>query len=1329
MPGSPARSSLWSVRAAHPFARPVNAEELLASLEGLPGTRPVAVSAPLTGSCLLAGIEVAVTQPAEERTLRRTWRERRGRGATPLLLLTDDATRPDSLLTIGPLDEGGEPHSVTTGGLAEVLRRVSSMPSLEAVRELAGELERLDQAGLPGVKLGGLLTEHTLDARLRGDGPRWARAREIVKRIGSATGWREVLSGLGYTLERRRHRGWLARFEGRPIVVVHPKQNAAEFARLDEEARPPEGVLINDCGSDGAPFGILAAGGRLRLFHAEPVLGSSTARYADLDAATLQEDDRPFLAILSPDYLAGDDFAALVDEARNFGAELRLRLDEKLRQQVLPALARALGDWARSQGQELSDDATREELQRAALTVVFRALFLLYAESARYLPIDNRNYRQNSLTGLVEEAVETQGRLGARSTALWGRFQVLVDAMRTGNDAWSVPPYNGALFAPDGFDGAETLERMALPDREFADVLIGIGRDDETDTGVDYSTLEIGHLGHIYESLLSLQLSVADAPLRYDRRSDRYVLAGKRGSVDVDAGDLLWQTHEGGRKSGGVYYTRPELVQHLVRQAVVTAFQQHLDEVRSTAATDPDRAAHELFDFAVLDPACGSAHFLVVVISELADMVVRFLAGTPLPRVADALERLRAKTSVVGAIDDVLLLRRLVLKRCVFGVDVSPMGAEIAKLSLWLASFVPGLSLAYLDRNVVVGNSLVGVAQAQAIFRDGNKGASILTSRLHDAIAEAAKAVRRVAEGDDRTPDEIDASEAADAEAVAATANLERLFDLWTAEAFDVEGARDQVEFYSDDILSGRTNAAIKQLAVAAERASREHRFLHWPLAFPAVFDRERPGFDAVIGNPPWEEVTVQELEFYARVAPGLRSLSERERTKAVAALLAERPELRTRLEADQERAQIERDYFPVSGDYPSMRGDPDLYKFFCQRYRIVARDRGHLGVVLPRSAFAAKGSAGFRTWLFEENTTDRVDFLLNAGRWAFDSEPRYTIALVAARREAPDDDHRVRMAGTANSLATWTEQAESSGLALSPEAFGPEWTIPLLRDQAEAELLAKLRRGSRFPLGAGGLWRCFPVAELHETNDRHIWQRARSGRPLWKGESFDQYDPHGAGERTCPSSPAVKKKIRKPRPGADSLAAQQLSLEERRGAVVDELDHARIAFRDVTNRTNSRTVLSCLVPPETFLTNKAPYLAFRPNDNRVRAACLGIMNSLPFDWQARRFVEINLNFFVLEGLIVPDLDDQDLEAISYAAARLSSVDERFADFAESVGVEIGPLEEDEWDGLRAEIDARVARAWGLNQAELDVLFRDFTSDAVPPEQRERVRSRLRELT
>ncbi|HUR18962.1 MAG TPA: hypothetical protein VMZ51_08520 [Acidimicrobiales bacterium] len=1298
----------------------VTLDDLLTGLLASPGARAVPSARPLRGAVLVAGMEVAGTDGADDRSLRRAWRDRHGGGATPLLLLADEPGRVGCLRALGLVDAAGPVRTVEVGALAAALGRLASLPRLEAVRELAAELDRLDQAGIPGLKLRELLTLHTLNVRLRGDALRWDRLQEAIKGLPRGADWRAVLHTLGYEVVPRPQRGRLLRLDGRPVAVVHPRADPAEFARMAEDGRPPEGILLNDCATEGVAYGLLASGSRLRLFDAAPATGSAAARYLDLDASVLQDDDRPFLGLLGPAYLAEGQFAALQREARDYGAGLRTRLDHAIRQRALPALGLALGRWARADGADPADDATREELERAALTLVFRGLFILYAEAAGYLPMDSRAYEESSLTRLIEEAADGLDDLDPRSTSLWDRFTLLVKAMRTGNRsrAWGVPAYNGALFAADGFDGAATLERAELADPDFGRVLVGIGRPPGGDVGLDYSTLEIGHLGNIYEGLLSLRLSVADAPLRYDARTDRYGPVDDDGPADVENGDLLWQTNEGGRKGGGVYYTRSELVRHLVRHAVVPAFEAHLDRVRARAATDPAGAAEELFDFAVLDPACGSAHFLVVVVSELADRVVRFLADTPLPAVATSIERLRAGASAGAAIDDVALLRRLVTKRCVFGVDLSPMGAEVAKLSLWLASFVPGLSLAYLDRNVQVGNSLVGVVHPEEIAAQG----ALFEEPLRRATEQAVAAVRQVVAGEDRSPDEVRDSEGADVAARVATAGLERLCDLWTAGAFDVAGARQEVHLHGADIVTGARHHRWEELAPLAQR----HRFMHWLTAFPHVLARDRPGFDAVVGNPPWEEVTIEALAFLGLFRPGLRSLPEGERDQAVALLLAERPALGDRLASAQERSAAERAYLSAAG-YPSMPGDPDLYKYFCARYQALLRDGGRLGVVLPRSAFSASGSSGFRTWLFEETSCHRLDFLLNSGRWAFDSEPRYTVALVAAERATPAGDHRTAVAGTASSLTAWETQAASPGLALAQGAFGPGRTVPLLRSQAEAELLAKLRRGTPFPRGPGGRWRSFAVAELHETNDRPLWQGAEEGQPLWKGESFDQYDPNGAGARACPITEAVLKKIRKPRPG--SFFAKELPARRRAETVLNELSGARVAFRDVSRATDSRTVRASLVPPGVLLTNKAPYLAFVEGGNGARAATLGIMNSLAFDWQARRFVEVNLNFFILEGLIVPDLDDHALAAIADGAARLSCVDERFAAFAESFSIEPGPMPDDERERLRVEIDARVAAAWGLTGGDLDVLLADFTADAVPPAYRRQLADRLDELT
>ena len=207
--------------------------------------------------------------------------------------------------------------------------------------------------------------------------------------------------------------------------------------------------------------------------------------------------------------------------------------------------------------------------------------------------------------------------------------------------------------------------------------------------------------------------------------------------------------------------------------------------------------------------------------------------------------------------------------------------------------------------------------------------------------------------------------------------------------------------------------------------------------------------------------------------------------------------------------------------------------------------------------------------------------------------------------------------------------------------------------------------------------------------------------------------------------SDSVLRKIRKQRPGNDSLIADTVSVEARRNAVLRELDRARVAFRDVSRATDSRTVRACLVPRGVLLTNTAPYLAFASGGPPQQAACIAVMNSVAFDWQARRFVETHLNFFVLQGLCLPPLSDEDFDAIAGASARLSCADERFADFASAVGIEPRELNAEEREQLRVEIDARVAHAWKLTADDMHLILRDFTLDAVPLRYRERLLVRL----
>lgn len=1304
--------------------RLVNATELFEGIEAIPGSRDAGSADGVPQSRLVNDIEFARAASGDERRIRASWKRRKGGGPTPLLLIADDPDDEGRVRVLGPQSDGPV-RRVRAEALFGLVQGAAEMGRVEAIRRLSEELERLDADGVPGMIVRGLGTQHLFSTRLRSE-DRWAELERLAEGVPTA-GWRQALERLGYQVSDLPNRGYLARSGGRPVLVIHPRRSAEEFARLDEDGRLPEGSLLAACDEHGAPYGLLAAGSRLRLLRAAGDDGGSANRYLELDAAALEPADRPLLGLLSPAYLAGDGLEQLLGEARDYGSELRLRLDRALRERVLPVLGRELGRWAKEDGRDLDDDKARGELEAAALTFVFRALFLLYAESANYLPMENHTYSQRSLTRIAERAAEELDSADPRSPSLWRDITSLIDAMRTGQTAWGVPPYNGDLFAADGFDGAEVLEVATIPDAALGPALVALARDEEKpdELGVDFSGLEIGHLGHIYEGLLSLRLSVADRDYRYDPKRDRYAPADEE--PDVQAGELFWQTNEGGRKGGGVYYTRSELVRHLVRRAVRPAFESHLEEIRAVADKDPRKAAQRLFDFSVIDPACGSAHFLVEVVEELADQLAKLLGEIPLPALREELDLLRTvATRTLGVrVEDTALLKRLALKRCVYGVDLSPMGAEIAKLSLWLGAFVPGLSLAYLDHNIQVGNSLIGVARSDSIEPPGGKGQTVLFGEeLDEAIARAADKAAALREIDDRTPAEVEASHDAEEELRNEVAGAKRVLDLWTAEPLGLDGARGEALQIGEELIAGKETKLSRQ----AEELADEQRALHWPLAFAEVFARDNPGFDVIVGNPPWEEVTVEELAFYALHRPGIRALRSTERNAAIEDLKVERPELAEELAAEQERLGKLRGYLGPDAGYTGGAGDPDVYKYFCQRYRRLLRTDGRLGVVLPRSVFLAKGSAGFRHWLFDEATPERVDFLLNSGRWAFDAEPRYTSALLVARRRHPIENDRLEVAGVAESAAEFARQSATEGIRVAQSGLGPDLEVPLLPSQAAAELLPKLCSGSPFPFG-GGQWRCFPVAEFHETNDAKLWKDADSGWPLWKGESFDQFEPHGHGARVCPPSAQALQKASKPRPGKGSLLAGKIPVAIRRDAVERTVGRTRIAFRDVTNRTNSRTVLACLIPPEHFLTNKAPYLVFIEEDPPSEAACLALLNSLVFDWQARRFVETNVNFFILEGLKLPSLTEDDVQALAVPAARLSCPDERFAEFAEATGVECGPLDEGERDALRVEIDARVARIWGLTEEELEIVFSDFTLDAVPDAYRDAVRKRFAELS
>ena len=199
-------------------------------------------------------------------------------------------------------------------------------------------------------------------------------------------------------------------------------------------------------------------------------------------------------------------------------------MEERLIRVSLPNIARGLSEHFKSQGADLDDPKLLHSIQEAALTLVFRVMFLLHVEARGYLPISSAAYYPHSALQISKDSLLSPSSLGSKSTQRWDRLRTLTRMIRTGEPSLGVPAYNGSLFAEDGFPGSNLLEHADIADRYLAPALAAISYDEKsaTDSALDYAGLQIGHLGAIYENLLTLQLIRAREDLIYHPKDNMH---------------------------------------------------------------------------------------------------------------------------------------------------------------------------------------------------------------------------------------------------------------------------------------------------------------------------------------------------------------------------------------------------------------------------------------------------------------------------------------------------------------------------------------------------------------------------------------------------------------------------------------------------------------------------------------------------------------------------------------------------------------------------------------------------------------------------------------
>jgi hypothetical protein len=924
-----------------------------------------------------------------------------------------------------------------------------------------------------------------------------------------------------------------------------------------------------------------------------------------------------------PGGAAGDSpLAAVVAAGIGFQDRVRVDLQHGV-VDALGAIAAALAQMRRPRAPAVVVDES--------LTLIYRVLFLLFAESRDLVPRHHPVYGSAySVLTLCRQALRGSGGAG-----FWDAMAAVTRLSRVGchTDDLIVRPFNGRLFSRASAPSLEAGRLSRAPrgtakrDAAMRHALVALGsrsgragREEIT-----YADLGVEQLGAVYERILDLD------PFDLVARGPEVPPAGR----PVRRQDV----HSRRRKQSGTFYTPQPLAEFVVR--------------RTLAPLVAHSGSEAILALRIVDPAMGSGAFLVAACRYLAAAYERAVIeeGRASPADLDDLER--------GNI------RRLVAERCLAGVDANPVAVQLARLSLWLTTLALGKPLGFLDHRLRTGNSLIGAGPDDlARVPTGRRSTSSTLPLFGEADLEATLGriarplVDLTTRRDDRVSD-VRLKEAAWRRLTSVASPLEpwRLAaSLWCARWFEDAGVGPspaELRAVIDAVLRRDRTLGERDRERWMERAralAATHRFFHWPLEFADVFydldgaPRARPGFDAVIGNPPWEMLRRDSTVAHDEGGGGLHPLPGRDEMGA---------------------RQLLR-FVRESGLYPSCdRGHLNLYQPFVERSLGLLRPHGRLGLVLPWGLASDDGAARLRERLIDRVGVDTiVGFDNSAGVFPIHRGVRF-LALVAGGDRRPQEIAARFGVRTVEAIDNLPAQETGRGVPAYPVRMtphlvrvvgGPSRRVPDVRSTSHLDLLLQLTRESP-ALGSDQGWGVRFGRELNATEDRASF--GAHGLPVIEGKHITPF----AVDATHP-------------------AARVAPAEAARLLPHLRFTRARIGYRDVSGVANRVTLIAALVP-ENVVTTHTVFCLRTVIDLERQYFLLGLLNSFVLNLLVRMLMGGHLTTSLVEGLPVPvwkaSREERRIARLSQRLAHGSSprVHARLqADVARLYGLSHGTLEE-----------------------------------------------------
>ncbi len=1118
-------------------------------------------------------------------------------------------------------------------------------------------------------------------------------------------------------------------------------------------------------------FGFLTNGRYWRFYDANNRQREKTFLQIDLEAVLALTEEEQLHALRTFAYLFHKDRFVVqtqqptaIEQVLQRSADFTLAVEENLKSVIYgtqgeDSIFELTGKAIASKNATVS----MSELYEHSMVLLFRLLFVMYFEDKNRQLLSLHPFY--SLHGLQAIFDYLRNEANLEQFDGYSKLNYLFYLLDEGDGNIDIPLFNGGLFDPERapllktgkiFSNStlKTLLEKLLYKTSSGQTLLTIRR--------DYKSMSVTHLGRIYEGLLEFNFEQAAEDvwyIEYSEKGKNSLIEGYFDAYDkaelgkskakiskeqvVKKGDIYLKNSSNSRKTTASYYTPTSLSEFLVKAGIDQALARGV----------------KLNEIKILDNACGSGHFLVEALGYLTQKSLESLAtDTTLKNLLDdekaKINEQLAFLNIDYEPDEAQILKRALLKRCIYGVDLNPFAVDLARLSLWIDTFIFGTPLSFIEHHIVRGNALMGsrIETFNAFKEQGGTTGAFSSQKLsvfqdlfsesfEDDFVELTSIMQQLDGLKDTTAAEIAQSKQLYFNKIKPTiARLSKgLNFLVYCDLLRAQGNGKEVE----ELLKDEMLFVVRKSQFADDQyhpiwddiaiAIKDYAFLHYELTFPEVKD----GFDVVVGNPPWDKTKFTDLDFFPQYKSNYRSLNNSQK-KAVQIDLLDKSHIKAAYQYQERTAQINNDYYKEAYPLNKGSGDGNLFRFFVEKNIRLLKESGSLNYVLPSALMFEEGSQTLRKHILDKQQLSFFYSFENRENLFPEVDDRYKFAMMQIINQPAPTNHSVHSAFYLTQPSQLSEVNRAFAYpidilkALSPD----QWAMMELRSHADLAILQRCYAAFN-PLSE--LWLDFR-RELDMTNDKDLFiEQYRDGlMPLYEGKMIWQYEPQFSPAQYWLNLLEFEAKL-----SSKELyrMAQQIGTEENNIKKADcEKKHAdnivhehhfyRLAFRSVASDTNERTLVFSLLPKNcgagNSLSISIPKRYTLQNDQVIvepvamwrLLLALAIFNSIVVDWVARFMVQINVNKTYLMRLPVPQPTDAEIEknenfrklALNALKLTLANDWNGFSELASEFNLTKADLPQTDKakDKLRIENDVIVAGLYGLSAGDMRHILGGF---------------------